>query len=395
MTFGSPIVDEPRGTVQEARRMKVLVWQWGRRGAGPLLAARLASALRSIPRTETFLSLSKGAEILQGNDAPDCVLAVDTYNSAVGLFWRLLQAPVMVPRLVRWLTALDPDVAVCAMLGPLDMLFAAALRWLRIPMVVIAHDADRHPGDHYPFLMMVQRRLLRSADAIVTLSQHVAQRLEAQSVARRQPFVLPLPPLVFGPATPQPGAHGGPLRLLFFGRLLPYKGLGLLKAAVSELGCPGQWVLRVVGSGPEGTELDALRATTGVTVENRWVPDDEITALIAWADAIVLPYVEASQSGVAPGAVAAGRIVVATRVGGLAEQLKDHSLARLCDPQPESLAAVLRHLLHEDLTASTPCTLDPHKDWYRFATDLVDRALIPVLRHDLKAPLSNHTLGAV
>jgi glycosyltransferase involved in cell wall biosynthesis len=375
--------------------MKILVWQWGRRGAGPLLAAHLADALRSIPRTEALLSLSTGAEILQDSHAPHCAIPVDTYNGAAGLVWRLLQAPVMVPKLVRRFSVLEPDIAICAMLGPLDLLCVAALHWLRIPMVVIVHDADRHPGDHYPFLMMVQRRLLRSADAIVTLSQHVAARLESQALVRRRPFVLRLPPLLFGPAAPQPGAHGGPLRLLFFGRLLPYKGLGLLSAAVSELGCPGQWVLRVVGSGPESTELDALRATTGVTVENRWLPDSEITALIAWADAIVLPYVEASQSGIAPAAIAAGRFVVATRVGGLAEQLKDHDLARLCDPQPESLAAVLRHLLREDLTASTPRTSDPRTDWYRFATDLVDRVLIPVLRYDSKASLSNHTLGAV
>ncbi len=83
------------------------------------------------------------------------------------------------------------------------------------------------------------------------------------------------------------------------------------------------WELRVVGSGPESDALAALRSTPGVTVENRWVPDEEVAALIAWADAVVLPYVEASQSGVAPGAIAAGRIVVATRVGGLTEQLSD------------------------------------------------------------------------
>jgi len=375
--------------------MKVLVWQWGRRGAGPLLAAHLAHSLRSIPGTEAFLSLSTGAELLQANDAPECVLPVDTYDSAAGLVWRLLQAPMAVPRLVRQISALEPDVAICAMLGPLDLLCAVALRWLQIPLVVIVHDADRHPGDHYPLLMTVQQRLLRSADAIVTLSQHVATRLEAQSVARRRPFVLRLPPLVFGPAPAPPRSHGGPLRLLFFGRLLPYKGLGLLKAAVSELGCSGQWALRVVGSGADSADLEALRATPGVTVENRWVADSEIAALIAWADAIVLPYVEASQSGVAPGAIAAGRIVVATRVGGLAEQLTGYSLARLCDPQPESLAAALRRLLHEDMTASLPRTSDPSRDWYRFATDLVDRALIPVLRHDLKILLSNHTLCAV
>lgn len=375
--------------------MRVLVWQWGRRGAGPLLAAHLASALRSIPRTEAFLSLSTGAEILHGREAPDCALPVDTYDNAAGLVWRLLQAPVAVPKLVRRIGALEPDVAICAMLGPMDLLCAAALRWLRIPMVVIVHDADRHAGDRYPFLMMVQRQLLRSADAIVTLSKHVAARLKRQSAARHRPFVLQLPPLVFGPPAPRPRAHGGPLRLLFFGRLLPYKGLGLLTAAVNELGCPGQWVLRVVGSGPEGGELDALRAIAGVTVENRWVPDGEITGLIAWADAIVLPYIEASQSGVAPAAVAAGRIVVATRVGGLAEQLKDHSLARLCDPQPESLAAVLRRLLHETPEPLVPDALDPSKDWYRFSADLVDRVITPILCHNLKTSCSEHKLRAV
>ena len=85
----------------------------------------------------------------------------------------------------------------------------------------------------------------------------------------------------------------------------------------------------MVGSGPESAELATLRAQPGVIVENRWVPDDEIGALFAWADVLVLPYKEASQSGIVPAAIAAGRMVVATRVGGLVEQLRNEGLATL------------------------------------------------------------------
>ena len=103
--------------------------------------------------------------------------------------------------------------------------------------------------------------------------------------------------------------------------------------------------IRVVGSGPETPALAALRALPGVVVENRWVPEDEIGALLGWADALILTHTEASQSGVAAAALAAGRRVLATRVGGLTEQLQDEPLATLCPPDADALAAALRGLI--------------------------------------------------
>ena len=46
---------------------------------------------------------------------------------------------------------------------------------------------------------------------------------------------------------PPPRAHGGALRLLFFGRLRRYKELNLLASAVHQLGARRDWELRVVG----------------------------------------------------------------------------------------------------------------------------------------------------
>ncbi len=326
--------------------MRVLVWQWGRRGAGPRFAAELARSFATVPDTETLLSLAAGAELLRSAAPPPCELPFRTYNGIASFAVRAAGAPLLVPRLTAWLRDNRVDVALCAMPAALDLLMAAALRRAGVPFAVVVHDADLHPGDAFPLQMRLQRRLLRHADGLFALSTHVADRLRQQKLAAgRLLATVSLPPFAFGERPPPPGAHGGPLRLLSFGRLLPYKGLDLLADSLALLGvCPGLEV-RVVGNGPESPVLDALRATPGVSVENRWVPEDEVGALLAWADGLVLSHREASQSGVAAAAVAARRWLVATRVGGLEEQLRDEPMALMCDPTPASLAAAIARLL--------------------------------------------------
>jgi hypothetical protein len=82
----------------------------------------------------------------------------------------------------------------------------------------------------------------------------------------------------------------------------------------------------------------------------------------------VLSHTEASQSGVAVAAIAARRWVVATRVGGIVEQLSGEKLARLCDPTPESLAAAVLGLLESP--PDPPPAGDPGAAWRATATEL-------------------------
>ena len=190
-------------------------------------------------------------------------------------------------------------------------------------------------------------------------------------------IVVALPPLAFGPVAP-PGAHTGPRRVLCFGRLRAYKGLDLLAEALRLVGTRPDMEVRVVeGQGPESPALANLRALPGVKVENRWVPECEVSTILSWADVVVLPYREASQSGIAPTALAAGRRVVATRVGGLSEQLESEPLATICEPDAKSLAAALLSTLDRpnDIVATV---VDAHEAWRRFA-DGVLAGLEPVV----------------
>ncbi len=365
--------------------MKVLVWHWGRFGAGPRFAAELAAGLNRLPATSALLSLSAQAELLRGTAPPACALPFPTYCGLPGLFGRLAAAHWLVGRLTRRIAALGPEAAICAMPAPLDLMMASALSRLRIPFAVVIHDAETHPGDGLPLQMLIQRRLARRAAVLVALSPHVAARIAALG----PPVLLAShPPFDFGPVPPA-RAHDGPLHLLFFGRLLEYKGLDLLAAALARLP-PGLVTTRVVGRGPASPTLASLAALECVTVENRWVPEEEIAALLGWADAVVLPYREASQSGVAAGALAAGRFVVATRVGGLEAQLGAEKLARLTPPDPAALADCLARLACEPLPPPAPHAT-PASAWSAFGARLLaglDRGPAPHLaslgpaRHD-------------
>ena len=353
--------------------MRVLVWQWGRRGAGPRYAAAMAAAIDSLPGHSACLSLSRQAEILRGPDAPRCDLPFATYESLAGFAMRLPAALFEVAPLAARIRALRPDIAICAMPAALDLLMAAALQRVRVPFLVVVHDADAHPGDGLPFQMALQRGLARRSNGLVALTAHVADRLQQQGMAQggaAQTLIRSvLPPFVFGPPPPPPRAHGGPLRLLSFGRLLPYKGLDLLGEALALVGPRPDLEVRVVGSGPDSPALAALRRLPGVRVENRWVPENEVGTLLAWSDALVLSHREASQSGAAAAAVAARRWVVATRVGGMAEQLSGEPLARLCEPDAESLAAALRRLL-DDAPPEGHSVADPNAVWRHTAEAL-------------------------
>ena len=359
------------------------MWQWGRRGAGPLVAVAMARELARLDGIEPVLSLSTMAELLRGPAAPTNDLPIRTYRSLPQFARRLLSSPWLVPKLADRVRAVRVDVAVCAMPAPFDVVMAAALRRAGVPFAVVVHDAQLHPGDGFPMQMALQRALLRRAGLLFALSGHVAEQLRAQGLRAGQELRLAThPPFVFDPPPPPVRAHGGPMRLLSFGRLMPYKGLDLLAAALQCLPDPAAFELRVVGSGPETPELARLRALPHVVVENRWVPEAELGHLLGWADAMVLTHREASQSGVAAAAVAAGRWIVATRVGGLEEQLRGEPMALLCAPDAGSIAEALATL--PGLTA--PATR-PEPDWRGSANALAHglHALVDAARNPVAA----------
>jgi len=94
--------------------------------------------------------------------------------------------------------------------------------------------------------------------------------------------------------------------------------------------------------------VERLGVGDRVELRNRYVSNEEAALLFTAADAALLPYRSASQSGVVQLAFAHGRPVIATAVGGLPEAVRDGEDAILCPKDdPDALARAIERMAGE------------------------------------------------
>jgi len=128
---------------------------------------------------------------------------------------------------------------------------------------------------------------------------------------------------------------------LFFGRIDKYKGLSTLLSAYNEF---SQRDIRLVvaGSG-QMTNLEQKLANSNgkVILINRYIKDGEMNWLIRNARAVVLPYIEATQSGVIPVAYAFGVPVITSDVEGLTQMVDDGKTAIVCHESDDYVRALV------------------------------------------------------
>jgi glycosyltransferase involved in cell wall biosynthesis len=329
--------------------MRILLWYWGRKGAGGQLTLALAEALQRRGDVEVALALSAQAELLAPMRALGLELdAVQTYTSAAGFAAGFVRVPMLARRLRRQALGFRADAVVSVMTHLWTPLVAPGLKRAGLRFVPMVHDAEPHPGDPGALWEWRLTRELDAAQSAIVFSDSVAA-----GIARRRPGLV-VHRLALGallPASPAVArdAGDGTVRFVHPGRMRAYKGLDLLRDAWRLL-APRHPEARLLVAGEGDIEplAPGLAALPGVTVEARWLAEAEMAAIVAGADVVVLPYREASQSGVAPVAHGLGVPIVATSVGGLAEQVRDRvdgllvreltaealadTMAELCDP---------------------------------------------------------------
>lgn len=113
-------------------------------------------------------------------------------------------------------------------------------------------------------------------------------------------------------------------RILFFGVVRKYKGLRILLEAMPKILSRVDCRLEIVGEFYDPVAnyvrlIKDLDLEKQVSIDNRYIPNELVPEVMARADVLVLPYLSATQSGVARIALSNGLPVIASRTGGLSE----------------------------------------------------------------------------
>jgi glycosyltransferase involved in cell wall biosynthesis len=221
-------------------------------------------------------------------------------------------------------------------------------------------------------------------DALIAHSEHGASELRSlvadparvHRIAHgafdhltRQPDERPLPDEL--------ASVSGPV-ILCFGLIRPYKGVDVLLEAFSRMTGAELWIVGMPRMDLTPLRGLAERCRGTVRFVDRFITDPEIPAYFRRADVVALPYRQIEQSGVLYTALAFGKPIVASSIGGFTEVGERDGAIRLVPPGDSSaLSEALAELIADPqaraelATAAAAAAAGPYS-WSQIAERTLD-----------------------
>ena len=271
-------------------------------------------------------------------------------------------------RLTYRLLREHPDIVQFSLIHyPFQAYFLSRLQRKGILLTQICHEyeqRDTKPGLISAINQMLSQKIYRSFSAIFFLAEQTRQDFHRSfDISADRTFTIPHGDQSMFLADQQQRmdmrAHYGLLRedkiILFFGVIRPSKGLPDLIEAFALLPKHINAKLLIVGYPTKHANMIELQdiinkhhLSDSVIIDPRYIAMEEVGPLMESATLAVFPYRNATQSGALHLAYSFGRPVIATKVGGLAEDVKDGQTGYLVPPEsPKELAAAITRLLDD------------------------------------------------
>jgi glycosyltransferase involved in cell wall biosynthesis len=252
-----------------------------------------------------------------------------------------------VVRALREVSSRNISKVVITMSHPWDSVISKRLREQGVTVYRVMHDARRHPGDYWPTNRRI-RKLLNQGEISIFLNNTVAQLAQRESPRARILTIDLLSILRLTDVAIKtnlvPKSY-----LLILGRIKKYKGI----QEFIEV-----WNLAIQSENPDIKNLDLIIAGKGwksffsqIRYTNliridKWLSNNEMIELISHSMAVVLPYTEASQSGILEMVDLLGHPVIYRSLPSINEQITLLSIASIAFKydDPHSLTSAIANL---------------------------------------------------
>lgn len=253
-----------------------------------------------------------------------------------------------VPNIIKtagYINSLSPRLVIVQWWHPyFSPCYNILLKRIKAKTLLICHNV--FPHERFPFDRFLTSSVMKKADHYILHSKKEADEL--LSIVPEADYAVNMHPTydAFNMGREETGSFEPGGRLLFFGFVRPYKGLDVLLEAMKLL--PDVTGLDIVGDFADSSMkyramIESFNLTERVTIREGYVPDREVEKYFKRCDAVVLPYIEATQSGIAQIAFGFKKPVISTTAGGLSEVVIDGKTGVLCRPSdPEDLASAVK-----------------------------------------------------
>lgn len=222
--------------------------------------------------------------------------------------------------------------------------------------IITVHDPIPHSGSFFKnkLIWIAEKKDLKKADELIILSNIFKKyMIETYNKSSDNIHVIPHGAFVYY-KNKQANNYidiydNDKINFLFFGRIEPYKGLNILAKAYRKISKKYKNVsLTVVGSGDFSPYKNEYKDLVNFRLINRWIDDSEIGSFFCGKNIVtVLPYLNATQSGVINIAMMYKSLIIASNTGGLKEQVQDKITGLLVIPNSEdSLAKAMEFVIN-------------------------------------------------
>lgn len=254
-----------------------------------------------------------------------------------------------IKKLCKQIAELKPEHVIFLEDSILMQQMCCILSEYKIPSSVVIHDIVHHPSSKMTLRqkaveylrIKLSKKTVNKAKKIILLSEN-----------SRSAFVKLYPRIKAKPIVFKLGAHvpvkefkkppemnDNPFKyFLFFGRIDKYKGIESLCKAYSGLEerIQNENKLIIAGKGNfSQQEKTIIEKNNNILIIHRFIEDSEMLWLIKNSQAVVLPYIEASQSGVIPIAYYCNRPVIVRNLHGLVESVEENKTAAVFQNEEE------------------------------------------------------------